>query len=180
MKKILIFSIFISISFQVFSQCNTSISRETDYIIYSNGYEQIEKQVGANNNGDYRLGFLVVYMRISYFKNKTIESESYYRLDFISAVNGNHKQVYPRRVKLTFNDGTSEILTADNSNFVEKMKSYEFYFNLKENVVQKLKNTNVKSLKLIDYKNGDERQIKPSYNLYFKDQINCILNKVSF
>lgn len=151
-----------------YSQCNIKkYQGGSGNAVIEAEFEEIFKQVGKNNNGDYSQGSIIVQGRLSKVGEK-------YILQIALAAIGNLKDklVLPRRLNIVFNNNQNLLLISDRYEFVQG-QLHVFSYDLSLEEFNKF-NNHIAKINLIDNRNETMFTFVMDYKPLFKEQLECI------
>ena len=133
--------------------CYAQEIKETDkFLTVSDRYEQLYKNVGTNNNGDYGQGVYSIYVKL-YFEVPKNKEDGDLRLLLAVSENviGKKKKLSFTKIGFTFDNGhKTELFDYEQKRFLETVGSDEYIFDVTPLIVL-LQNQNIVSLQYDGY-----------------------------
>lgn len=170
MKKAIILIVLTFTVIVMKGQCSIEkFTTDDGTIFYQAEFEDLIKNVGNNNDGDYGVGFQMALARLAYIGI----DKSIWKLQVGTSASGIYKKVIPRKITFNFSDGTSLSLTA--STFENTGKAYLCDFDLISSDLIYFEKS-ISKVIVTDTRTGDSFSGAPTYANVLVEQYNC-LNK---
>lgn len=175
MKLTLIFLAAFASSLSSYAQCEVKVYTSQGTPVYQAQFEELYKNIGKNNDGDYGYGFQKVYVSVT----ASGKNKGHWSLFVGVSTHGAYPNVLPRQIRLSFSSGQVFEKTASNHNTRDGLDIYEFELPISEEILvsSPVEVSSIGNFTVLDNRTGESISGMPLYSDILKEQIQCVRNK---